>query len=143
MRPNSRNLTRIARCLNRSSFCLVPCSALLSCFPKPAKKPTDKTWTGEGELLSPAFSLCTSIESKLPLRMQDACITPGWIGGAQLEALSEGRPIGREPRVRRARRDLEIFPKTFRACISRACVSWACVSRACISWGYTSRAFIS
>src|SRR5271155_245271 len=58
--------------------------------------------------------------------------------GAQLEALSEGRPIRRESRVRRARRDLEIFPKTFRVCVSWACTSRAYTSRACISWGYIS-----
>jgi len=56
-----------------------------------------------------------------------AAVVRGMDQGAQVEALSEGRPIGRESRVRR---DLEIFPKTFRACISWACVSWACTSRA-------------
>jgi hypothetical protein len=51
----------------------------LSSYAKPAKKPADKRsrWTREG-IFSPAFSLCTSVELKIPLRtrlarMSDAC----------------------------------------------------------------------
>src|SRR5271170_4298764 len=54
----------------------------LSNYAKPAKKPADKRsrWTREGMFLSPAFSLCTSVELKLSLRTRlartsDACET--------------------------------------------------------------------